>query len=140
MRRFIHTTRPSAKLDFKKLGKYEVLERVGTHTYKLKLPSTMKIHLVFHVSLLEPASNNPLKGQQQPPPPPTIVENEEEYEVEEIFDSRLRNNKLQYVVKWSGYHEPTWEPATFLQTAPLITKAFHQKYPRKQKPTSSKNV
>jgi hypothetical protein len=131
MRRFIHTTRPSAKLDFKKLGKYEVVERIGSHAYKLKLPDSMKVHPVFHVSLLEPASNDPLKGQQQPPPPPVIVNDEEEYEVEEIFDSRIRNKKLQYLVKWSGYHEPTWEPADFLTSAPLVVRTFHQKNPNK---------
>lgn len=57
MRRFIHTPRLSSKLDFKNLGKYEVLERLATHAYKLKLPPTMKVHPVFHISLLEPASN-----------------------------------------------------------------------------------
>ncbi|HEX8609391.1 MAG TPA: reverse transcriptase domain-containing protein [Pedobacter sp.] len=136
MRRFIQTTRPSGKLDYKKLGKYEILERVGTHAYKLKLPPSMEIHPVFHVSLLEPANSNPLKGQYQPPPPPTIVNNEKEYEVEEIFDSRSRNHTLQYKVKWVGYHEPTWEPAEALQSARLIVKAFHDKYPRKPSPSN----
>ena len=95
----------------------------------------MNIHPVFHVSLLEPASNNPLKGQYQPPPPPIIVNNEEEFEVEEIFDSRIRNKKLEYKVKWSGYHEATWEPAEALRSARLIVKAFHSKYPRKPSPS-----
>lgn len=138
MRRFVHTTRPSAKLDYKKLGTYEVLERVGTHAYKLKLPPTMEIHPVFHVSLLEPASNNPLKGQQQPPPPPVIIQNEEEYEVEAVLDSRLHYRKLQYLVKWSGYHEPTWEPAESLEHSQLLVKEFHQKYPRKPRPANSR--
>lgn len=140
LRRNIHTTRPSAKLDFKKIGKFKVVERIGSHAYKLDLPDTMNIHPVFHVSLLEPASNNPLKGQQQPPPPPIIVNGEEEYEVEDIYDSRRhgRKKQLQYNVKWAGHHEPTWEPAEALESAPLIVKAFHSKYPDKPSPLNNK--
>jgi hypothetical protein len=65
----------------------------------------MKIHPVFHVSLLEPVATDPIPGQVPPPVPPIIVDNEEEYEVEEILDFRRRRNQLQYLVKWTGYHE-----------------------------------
>ena len=34
---------------------------------------------------------------------PVEVEGEEEYVVEEILDSRLRHNKLEFLVKWKGY-------------------------------------
>ena len=38
-------------------------------------------------------------------PPPDLVDGEEEYEVEEILDSRKhgRGRKVQYLVKWKGY-------------------------------------
>ena len=48
----------------------------------------MRIHPVFHVSLLRPAATNPLPGQRHPPPPPVEVDGLEEWHVEDIWDSR----------------------------------------------------
>src|SRR5690606_3808159 len=59
-KKYIKTTRPSQKLDNKKLGPFEIIAKVGTRAYKLKLPSTMSnIHPVFHISLLEPYYKDP---------------------------------------------------------------------------------
>jgi len=66
--RNIKTTRPSKKLDYKKIGPFEILAKIGTSAYKLALPPSMAIHNTFHISLLEPyqdnrfphRSNNPL--------------------------------------------------------------------------------
>jgi hypothetical protein len=45
--------RQSQKLASKYYGPYEVLARNGIVAYKLKLPLSATIHLVFHVSLLK---------------------------------------------------------------------------------------
>ena len=71
--RYIRTTRPSRKIDWKKVGRFEVKRRVSSHTYKLDLPSSIKIHPVFHISLLEPYYNNPFPGQIQASNPPPVV-------------------------------------------------------------------
>ena len=71
--------------------------------FKLELPARMKVHPVFHVSLLTPYHANTLPGRVQPPPPLVIVEGFEEFEVEEILDSQIHYNKLQYFVDWKGY-------------------------------------
>ena len=94
----------------------------------------MKIHPVFHISLLEPVAQNPLRGQTQPPPPPIIVDNEEEWEISEILDSRRRYRRLQYLVKWTGYDHPTWEPIEDLENAPDHIRQFHENYPDKPRP------
>jgi hypothetical protein len=48
----IHSNRPSAKLNNKRYGPFEILEVVGDRSYPLKLPETWAIHNVFHSSLL----------------------------------------------------------------------------------------
>jgi hypothetical protein len=134
----IKTTRPSSKLDHKLIGPYTILEKVGTKAYKLDLPPTVRIHPVFHISLLEPVKNdsNPIPGHTQPPPPPIEVNNEEEWEVEEILDSRRHRNKRQYRVKWTGFHDPdrSWYPAENFENAPGPIQRFHQEYPNKPAP------
>jgi hypothetical protein len=132
-RKNITTTRPSTKLDFKRLGPYKILDVVGESkmAFKLDLPSSMKIHPVFHASLLDPHRANTIPGRIQPPPPPVTVEDALEYEVQEILDSRVRNNKLEYFVDWIGYapHERSWEPASYLDHAPEEIARYHERYP-----------
>ncbi|MBW0538432.1 hypothetical protein O181_078147 [Austropuccinia psidii MF-1] len=51
----IRTTRPTMKLSERWLGPFEVIKKIGSNAYHLKLPLQWKsVHPVFHVSLLEP--------------------------------------------------------------------------------------
>jgi hypothetical protein len=43
-------------------GPFEVLEQIG-HSYKLKLPESIKVNPVFHAEKLCKHPNNPLPGQ-----------------------------------------------------------------------------
>ena len=133
--RHIRTIRPSSKLDFKRLGPFAVIEPVGTHAYRLDLPPTMKVHPVFHVSLLSAVSTDAIPGQQTLPAPPVYVDGEEEWHVDAILDSRIRRNKLQYLVQWTGWTNPTWEPAEFLDATSAVDE-FHARYPAKAGPLS----
>ena len=141
----IKTTRPTAKFSEKYLGPFKVLERVGTHSYKIQLPHYLRlIHPIFHVSQLEPSMPNEIPNRTQTPPPPIEVDGEEEYEVAEILDSKLdrryRRCPLRYYIRWSGYEgtddEFAWVAANELHTDELLS-AFHTRYPRKPGPLSS---
>ena len=41
------------KLSPKYYGPYKVLQNIGTMAYKLELPASLRVHLVFHVSCLK---------------------------------------------------------------------------------------
>jgi transposase InsO family protein len=121
--RNIRTDRPSKKLDARH-AKYTVLEKIGSHAYRLDVPGT--IHDVFHTSLLRPAGENPFPSQEHLDyqPPAQLVEGNEEYQVEEILDERTKRRGRgfvkQYLVRWTGYAQPTWEPAHLLEDAAAL--------------------
>ncbi|MBW0589669.1 hypothetical protein O181_129384 [Austropuccinia psidii MF-1] len=55
----IKTTRPTKKLSERWLGPFEVLKKIGSHAYHLKLPQQWEsVHPVFHMSLLEPVNHS----------------------------------------------------------------------------------
>ena len=62
-----------------------ILEMIGTHTARLKLPKTMKCYNVFHLSLLELYHANEIEGHLETQPEPVEVDGNEEFEVEQIL-------------------------------------------------------
>jgi hypothetical protein len=80
---------PCDKLDFCCLGSFSVVKLINDVAFRLELPPSMKIHPVFHVSLLEPYKESSISGRFQVPPPPVEIEEQEEFEVSEILDSRI---------------------------------------------------
>ena len=75
---------------------------------------------------LKRAGNDPLPSQvQDDTQPPGIVpedspDGEEEWQVEEILDSRKTRGATKVLVKWTGHARPTWEPlSAFLETEAL---------------------
>lgn len=131
LRKNIKTKRPSNKLDFKKLGPFEILEKIGDVNFKLRLPVTSRLHPVFHVSLLEPAPDGVPDSMEEVQP-----ENElQEYEVEEILDTRTTTgNQQEYLIKWKNFEheENTWEPTENLN-CPGLLEEFLRRHPSRGK-------
>ena len=69
----------------------EVLKRVGSTSYRVALPTWMKIHLVIHLSNLKPCHQDPDDMQCNVVVRPTIdLSQKEDKEIEEILAERVR--------------------------------------------------
>jgi hypothetical protein len=86
------------KLDYQRLGSFTIVKQINIVAFQLELVDSMKIHPMFRVSLLEPYHVSTILGRTHKPPPPIIVDDEQEYEVEEILNSRISYRQLQYLV------------------------------------------
>ena len=119
----------SAKLMPKYLGPFTISRKINQVAYELDLPPCMKIHNVFHVSLLNTYRSD---GSVHPPPPPTLVDGELEYEVERILLHRdkhpVRGYKIkrEFLIKWLGYgpEHNTWEPEANLKNCPELLSEY----------------
>ena len=137
----IRTNQTARKLTEKKIRPFPIISQPSLMSFSLHLPSTIRIHPVFHVSQLEPEHPNTFNDRDQPPPPPLIVDRRPEYLIERIIDSKYnrvrRRCQLLYHVKWTGYpisNNPTdWILADAFDDEPgkLLTDAYHTQYPQK---------
>ena len=93
-----------------RLGPFQVLEKVGLESYKLKLSLGCRLHPVFHCDLLSKASYSTHLRHQ----PAEIESDHNEYAIDYISDVKIGNwlNRrgpyLHFLTKFVGYNVPDW--------------------------------
>ena len=102
------------KLSARYCGPYVITKRINEQAYELLLPPHIKVHNVFHVSLLKKYEPNDrhILGDEQP-----LVSKDGTLDIspESILQNReriLRNRtQREYLIKWTGYPEEdaSWE-------------------------------
>ncbi|CAM8954215.1 unnamed protein product [Rhodiola kirilowii] len=106
-------SRGTNKLARRFYGPFEVLERIGPVAYRLKLPSTARIHNVFHIALLRRFVGNP--ATINPHFPAQLEDLRPNLTPADILGSRhikVPNGwKTQWLIKWKDLSttEATWE-------------------------------
>ena len=109
LRRNIKSDKPIKKLDAVKLGPFKIRKCKGPVSFELELPKKMRIHPVFHISLLELATPNATLQDDVRNIDPEIQE--PVYEVDRILRERTIRGQKQYLVRWEGcdYTEDSWQ-------------------------------
>lgn len=112
----IFTGRPKKKLDWKRLGPFNIERKYSATAYRLKLPRTWRMHPTFHVSKLRRFIPDEFN---RPVPRITLNVRGENWEPSKILESRLRNGRLEYLVTWKDQatSRNTWELESRMQNA-----------------------
>jgi transposase InsO family protein len=107
----VKTKRPSKKLDYK-LIKVTILEKLGPITYRVRLPDTLHIHDVFHVSLLRPLQESSDGRPQQQGWEVYSHDHPDSYDIDDITERTKISGKWHYKVHYTGYgtEDDEWLP------------------------------
>ncbi|XP_070054720.1 uncharacterized protein [Nicotiana tomentosiformis] len=98
-------------------GPFKIVAKVGKISYKLDMPSYLKIYHVFHASMLKPYhedNDDPSRGQSSRAP--ITITASHDREIEAIIDYQARRKQGQkatamFLIHWKGQspEEATWE-------------------------------
>jgi hypothetical protein len=131
----LRTSHPASKLAPRRYGPFPIEKAINPVTFRLTIPASWssRIHPVFHASLLTPYRETAAHGPNFTRPPPDLIgpDNAEEWEVDQLLDSRYIRGKLQYLVSWVGYPsaDNMWLSASALGNATDLVSAFHRSHP-----------
>ena len=104
-----------SKLAPRWFGPFEVTDGLSERTVRVKLPSVYRAHPVFNVAAPKHYHEDDSFGKRKNLPAPIVdLDGHERYVVESILDQRVLKGVQEYLVKWLGYKQPTWEPKKFL--------------------------
>ncbi len=133
--RNIVTARSFKKLDDKMLDFFINLDLVDS-SYKLKLSETMHVHDVFHFDLLCFVVDDFLPDQKNEFFKSIVINDEDEWEIDDILNSRRYQRRLQYRVKWNDFdNDLNWYNADDdeFMNAQKIVDDFHIWYSNKSR-------
>uniref|UniRef100_A0A8C5PE09 Gypsy retrotransposon integrase-like protein 1 n=1 Tax=Leptobrachium leishanense TaxID=445787 RepID=A0A8C5PE09_9ANUR len=133
----LRLTCPTKKLGPTYIGPFPISAIISPTAIRLQLPDNLRLHPVFHVSLLKLWTAPSAPSQLTIPLPPLQVDGDPEFEIHRILDSRYQRRQLQYLIHWKGYgpEERSWEPARNVHASRLLLR-FHRSHPTKPGPCS----
>ena len=116
-------------------GLFRVLKRVCKVASKLELPAKLKVHLVFHVSILKPFHEDqgyPARGESQRASIRVKISfdrNIKSIIADKVVKKKNYMPRHEYSVQWKGLpnNEASWEPTEALWQFQKKIDQFHEK-------------
>lgn len=126
------------KLGPKYVGPFPIKRVISPITIELELPKTLRnVHLVFHCTLLKPATTSLLCLAIKPSPNPIMIKGEQHFEIKDSLDSHTHCGKIHYLVAWKDFPSfvTEWVDSQHIRGSKFLRK-FHKQYPDKPHLTS----
>ena len=101
--RDLSTDQPSPKLDALRHGPFRVSEVVGPLTFRVELPEHWKVSNVFHRGKLYLATEDQIAERVHWEAPQVQVTGHEQRVIDEVIDTRWRQDKYELKVRYFGY-------------------------------------
>jgi len=119
--------RPVQKLMERYIGPYVIEEVISVNVVKLRLPSSMRIHLVVNVSQIVRYKEQ-VKEQKKEEGKLVEVERVEEWEVEKILNKKKIRGVEKYLIRWKRFtaEGDTWERRENLKNAEELIEEFER--------------
>ena len=119
--------RPSKKLMERYVGPYVIEKIVSLNAVKLRLPSSMRIHLVVNMSQIV-RYREQMKGQKKKEGKAIEVDGVEEWEVEKVLNKKKIRGVEKYLIQWKGFTAEgnTWERKENLKNAGKLIEEFER--------------
>ncbi len=101
-----------------------MIAKYGHTAYKLDLPIGLKIHPVFHVSLLKKYTGLNMEADA------VEVDEEQEFEIDSIVGHAAKRGRMHFLVKWVGYDHShnQYLPEEELINAPKILRNYKRRH------------
>ena len=125
MKDLVFKEQPVKKLVNWYIGPYIIDEVMSTNVVRLRLPTSMRIHLVVNISWVV-WYREQVEGQKVEEAKPVKVEGVEEWEVERILNKQKIRGVVKYLVWWKGFtaEYDTWEKEEDLGNSKEVVAEF----------------
>ena len=122
-----------SKQEFSYHGPYLVSQVLGGGSAVKLSGLSGGMPLVINVEYLRKYRRHTASAQvtQNPVPPPALLgrSGQAEWEVEEILQHRMRRGRREYLVKWKGYPQATWQPQKDLENCQRLMRQYWRRAP-----------
>ncbi len=97
----------------------------------------MKIHDIFHISLLRKIATNFFTEQIQSSSSSIMINEKEKYEIDDVLNNRYYYEKLQYKIVWIDHslNKVWYSTKNFQNHSKKVLNDYHQRYLNKSKST-----